>query len=255
MINLSDKYLFSDFTFCNYERLLEIANQTYEFNFFNEKPAIDKKTIFLRHDVEFSVPIALKMAEVEKKHQIKATYFIQVHSAFYNPFDEQNLRFIKKISEYGHELGLHFDTHFWDISSEEQLDEKIKIDASFLESFLQTRIRFFSFHNTNDFVLSCNKEFYAGLINVYSSKFKNTIGYISDSTGYWRFERLEDRLKEGKYNILQILIHDAMWQDEVLPPRQRLFKTIDERAKYLKDYYDKTLKEFGAKNIDWSEVL
>jgi len=88
---------------------------------------------------------------------------------------------------------------------------------------------------------------------VYSRIFKENYGYCADSTGYWRYERLEDRLREANDEKLQILIHDGMWQDVVLPPRQRVFKVIDDRSDYLKSYYDATLKKFGAKNIDWDE--
>ena len=113
----------------------------------------------------------------------------------------------------------------------------------------------FSFHNTNDFVLSCENEEYAGMMNVYSKRIKSQYGYCADSTGFWRYEILEDRLKEAKDKILQVLIHDGMWQDEVLPPRRRIYKVIEDHANFMKQSYDNTLKIFGAKNIDWkSEV-
>ena len=99
--------------------------------------------------------------------------------------------------------------------------------------------------------MSCDKNYYAEMINVYSAKYKNKIGYCADSTGFWRYEVLEDRLREAKDQILQILIHDAMWQNEVLPPRRRVFKVIDEHADFMKKSYDETLNKFGAKNIDW----
>jgi hypothetical protein len=43
-----------------------------------------------------------------------------------------------------------------------------------------------------------------------------------------------------------------MWQNKILPPRQRVFKAIDTRAEYLKKFYDNILKTYGAKNIDWT---
>ena len=42
-----------------------------------------------------------------------------------------------------------------------------------------------------------------------------------------------------------------MWQDEILPPRRRVYKVIDDHAAYMKENYYKTLIRFGAKNIDW----
>jgi hypothetical protein len=169
--------------------------------------------------------------------------------------DKGNVSSIKKVIKNGHDLGLHFDSHFWGINSEKELEEYIEIDKNMIETYFEVNIKAFSFHNTNDFVLSCENENYAGLINTYSKKFKTEVGYCADSTGYWRYERLEDRLREAKDDFLQILIHDGMWQEEVLPPRQRIYKVIDDRAAYLKKFYDTTLKKFGAKNIDWNNVL
>ena len=93
------------------------------------------------------------------------------------------------------------------------------------------------------------------MMNVYSKRIKSQYGYCADSTGFWRYEILEGRLKEAKDKILQVLIHDGMWQNEVLPPRQRIYKVIEDHANFVKQSYDNTLKIFGAKNIDWeSEV-
>ena len=46
-----------------------------------------------------------------------------------------------------------------------------------------------------------------------------------------------------------------MWQEEVLPPRRRIFKVIDDRAKWLKNIYDDYLKKIGGTNIDWNGAL
>ena len=245
------KYRFSDFTLENYARLLEIAKKEYDFIFFQDIPGNSGKTIILRHDVEFSIPVALKMAEIEAAAGIKSTYFLQVHGDFYNILEKNTLETVIKIQDMGHRLGLHFDAHFWEIFDETELERCMLIDKQVLEQYLGTELEVFSFHNTDPFILSCKKETYAGMINVYSQKISSLYGYCADSTGYWRYEILEDRLIEAKDERLQILIHDGMWQNEVLPPRRRIYKVIDEHAAFMKASYDSTLKKFGAKNIDW----
>jgi hypothetical protein len=244
-----DKYLFSDFTLNNYKQLLNLALGNYQFcDFTNIK---DGKSIILRHDVEYSVSIAGRMAKIESDLGIQSTYFLQLHSVFYNPLDKDVFFTVKNILDSGHHLGLHFDSHFWGIQKEEDLEKYMLIDRETLEKYFDCDIKVFSFHCTNEFILSCEKEKYAGMINVYSKYFKEKVGYNTDSTGIWRYERLEDRLKEANDEKLQILIHDGMWQDEILPPRRRVFKVIDERAEYIKKFYDEMLIEFKAKNIDW----
>lgn len=88
----------------------------------------------------------------------------------------------------------------------------------------------FSFHNTTPFTQSCQEFRYGGLINVYSSYFKEYYNYCGDSLGYWRFDRLEDVLKDEKVQHLQALTHDANWSDEVLSPRKRFVKVMKDRA-------------------------
>jgi peptidoglycan/xylan/chitin deacetylase (PgdA/CDA1 family) len=252
MIEISKQYSFEDFTFKNYHILMEIAKSKYQFSFF--QPEYEKKSdhfILLRHDVEFSVPIALELAKIENKLGINSTFFIQLHSEFYNALEEKTFNLIKEIEKLGHQLGLHFDSHFWKINDENQLVKYLEIDKETFSKYFDSSPLVFSFHNNDSFTLSCNKDKYAGMINVYSNKYKHEFGYCSDSTGYWRYERLEDRLREAKDNILQILIHDGMWQEKILPPRRRVYKVIDDNAEFMKKNYDMKIKQFGAKNIDW----
>ena len=249
-MTVSEKYRFSDFTMENYKQILELAKKNYVFRLFTDEINKNEKIILLRHDIEFSIPIALEMAEMEAELGIKATYLLQVHGDFYNALEKENFKKIKKIISLGHQIGLHFDAHFWDINSEYKLEKRMKIDKELIEQYFDVKVYVFSFHNTNKFILSCEKDKYAEMINIYSKLIKE-YGYCSDSTGYWRYEVLEERLGVAEDKVFQILIHDAMWQKEVLPPRQRIFKVIDENTLFLKQSYDDTLKRFEAKNIDW----
>jgi hypothetical protein len=251
MKNISQQYRFNDFTMSNYKKLLEIALQNYSFSFYSDIKSYGNKTMILRHDVEFSVPIALEMAKIEHQLGIKSTYFIQLHGDFYNALESNTFNIFKEIESLGHEIALHFDAHFWQIENEKDLDQFLHIDKKTFALYFQVEPKVFSFHNNNAFTLSCNKDSYLGMINVYADYYKKDIGYCADSTGYWRFEILEDRLIMAKDSVLQVLIHDGMWQNEVLSPRRRVYKVIEDHANFMKKSYDETLVKFGAKNIDW----
>ena len=250
-MKVRNKYRFEDFTIDNYKRILQLAKEKYKFKSFFDFESNNEKSIILRHDVEFSVPIALRMAEIEHSLEIKSTYFIQLHGDFYNTLEKRTLDTFRQIESLGHELALHFDAHFWEIQDEKQLERFLGIDKEVFKTFFGKYPKIFSFHNNNQFTLSCKEPNYSGMINVYSPFYMKEIGYTADSTGFWRYEILEDRLKEAKDKILQILIHDGMWQDEILPPRRRVYKVIDDHAAFMKKSYDETLVKFGAKNIDW----
>ena len=107
------------------------------------------------------------------------------------------------------------------------------MDYSFLEANLGVKMEAFSFHNTTPFTQSCLEYRYGGLINVYSSYFKEHYNYCGDSLGYWRFDRLEDVLKNEKVQHLQVLTHDANWSDEVKSPRKRFANAMHSHAERL----------------------
>ena len=63
-----ETYHFNDFTFANYQRLLQLAlNMGFVFGDYSlDNSGRSKKEIVWRHNVEFSVHNALKMAIIEK---------------------------------------------------------------------------------------------------------------------------------------------------------------------------------------------
>lgn len=245
----SDKYFFSDFTIENYKKLLTKSLSSYVVkDFFNY--SLDEDFIILRHDVDYSVHRALRLAEVEASLGIKSTYFLLLHSEFYNLFEKDVFEKVKKIISLGHDIGLHFDSHFYGITSEIDLEERLSFEKKIIESLFNIEIKSFCFHITNPFTLACNKNSYAGLLNVFSAFFQNEIGYCSDSNGYWRFSRLEDLIINHTYKHLQINTHPGWWQDEIMSPQARIERCINGRAKKVKELYLKNLKDTNRINIE-----
>lgn len=249
-----EKYRFDDFTLSNYDRLLEIALKNgYSFSDYdlshNDSTNLSREIIW-RHDVEFSVHRALKMAKVEHEKGIKAHYFFQIHCEFYNIFEKEIYGLAKQIQALGHFVGLHFDAHFWEISSKEHLEECISRDRKILEDLLSAEIKNFSFHNTTPALLSMDDTHYAGLLNVYAKDIRAKYRYCTDSTGIWRYERLEDVLNDKSIHYLQVLTHDGMWQDEAMAPRQRVMRCINMRAQRRIESYDYFIPKMGQVNID-----
>lgn len=246
-----EKYKFDYFTIENYRnQLLYALENGFEFISFTDEFNKKRKEIIWRHDVEFSLDIALEMAKIENELGISTTYFFQVHSEFYNILERYSSDILLEIKTLGHHIGLHFDSHYYNIQSEYQLNQYITQDKDYFEKVFNIKLEVFSFHNTTPFTLNCRNKTYGGLLNVYSDYYRNRYKYCADSTGYWRFEVLDDVLNDKKVTHLQVLVHDAMWSNEVLSPRQRVHKSIQENADRVKDQYDRILIQFGAKNID-----
>ena len=94
-----------DFTIKQYTNLLiALQQQGFFFQTFKEFVQDQKdRTIVLRHDVDLLPENSLKIAKIENKLGIKASYYFRTVS---ESWDE---RLIKEISNLGHEIGYHYE--------------------------------------------------------------------------------------------------------------------------------------------------
>jgi len=96
----------SDFTTKVYKELLITllsSGYTFQtFHFFLESPE-KKKVIILRHDVDRRPENTHKMAQIEHMLDIKSSYYFRIVK------ESRNLEIIKKIANFGHEIGYHYE--------------------------------------------------------------------------------------------------------------------------------------------------
>ncbi|MBK8845471.1 MAG: hypothetical protein IPO27_02490 [Bacteroidetes bacterium] len=244
------KYLFSDFTTNEFRKLIQaLKAKSYTFRGFADF-AKTEQFVLWRHDIDFSPQRALACAKIENSEGVKGTYFLHLHSEYYNLLEKNVFNIIKEIIELGHDIGVHFDTHFYNIKSEAEIIEHLGKERDFLNYLYNVDIKTFSFHNTNAFILTCNKWEYAGLINTYASYFKEELKYCSDSNGYWRYQRMKDVINEER-GSLHLLTHCEWWTDEVMSPWQKIQRAINGRANFAKQHYLEFLKESKMLNIDY----
>jgi len=240
--------LFDDFTRESYLNIIKLAKNNYIFrNYLNFNRR--ENFVIWRHDVDFSVHSALRLARIESAEGVSSTYFILLHSEFYNVFEKKISILIKEILALGHNLGLHFDHTFYEIDNIEKMEEKILFEKEILENIFEKPVDVFSFHNPDSWSLSCQEWKYAGLVNTYAEYFMKELPYCSDSNGYWRFERLQDILASAKYSQLQVLTHPAWWTDLPMSPFLRIKRCLDGRVVNTLMQYEQLLLEHGRVNI------
>lgn len=238
-----------DFTTDNYRSLLRLASDRYQFKLFDDHDDSDSFIIW-RHDVDMSPHRALTLAAIEQEEKVKSTYFFYDHSVFYNLFEKGVTEIVRKILAMGHSIGIHFDPVFYDIEDEKSLEYWLAFERMQFETIFNVPITCFSFHCTTRFTLAANKDTYAGLINATSQFFRETVGYCSDSSGYWRFDRLEDVLREGKHDRLQVLTHPSHWQEKIMSPVQRYRRCIEGRARATWTDFEAIIDGFGRRLLD-----
>ena len=59
---------------------------------------------------------------------------------------------------------------------------------------------------------------------------RDDYAYISDSNGYWRFDRLPEVIAAGAHERLHVLTHPEWWQEEAMSPRERILRCIAGRG-------------------------
>ena len=245
---LERDYQFSDFTLQRYQKMVQLANERYTFCSYASFRQVERFVLW-RHDIDFSPSQALKMAEIEAQEAVQATYFLHLHNDFYNLLDASTAQSVKAIIYSGHDLGLHFDCKYYSIENAKQLEELIDREKRFLEDTFSCQLTAVSFHNPTSEIVDYGQESYAGLVNTYSQYLMKEVGYCSDSNGYWRFDRLQDVLENGKDRCLQVLTHPGLWTSEEMAPRQRIEKVIQDRAQLMGRLYDNLLEECGRENV------
>lgn len=238
-----------DFTRDNYRRLLTLAKSTYRFVTYDHVEGAEGRVAVWRHDVDMSIHASLRMAEIEADEGVVSTYFLYPHCHYYNLFEPEIRERVRRIRSLGHHLGLHFDAGFHGVTDIAGLERALAVERRWLVELYGEPIDAFSFHDPNDFTLGCDAIRYAGMVNCYARLLRDAFGYCSDSNGYWRHRRLEDVLTAAADERLQVLTHPEWWQDDVMPPRQRVHRCIDGRAAYLKRRYDDGMKAVNRLNL------
>lgn len=167
----------------------------------------NKKCFLVRHDVDWDLNSALKMAELESELGIKSTFFIMVSNSMYNVMTKENKNILNRIVEMGHEVGLHFDASIYNTDFE----LNAKIEAEVLENILKTDIRSLSLHNpsTNGLYPS-----FKNFINAYSKNIFHDDKYISDSRFDFRKKNPFNFIKKiNEVGYIQILLHPLHYSE------------------------------------------
>ena len=96
------------FSYYEYKEIISLIQDYLPIVSFND--VIDKgleKYCVIRHDIEYSMDRALKLAQLENELKIKSTYCVQVRNNIYNAISDKNIDIVKQIISLGHEIALH----------------------------------------------------------------------------------------------------------------------------------------------------
>ena len=175
------------FDLAHYAELLEAAKAGgYRFAAFGEEPA--PGDLFLRHDVDLSLDAALRMAELEARAGVSATYLLMTESVFYNLASKESTAAVARLRELGHRVGLHA------VYPNVTLDERFE--------------RVVAWHNPDPAYMAAP---IPGAVNVMEERYFRPETYRSDSNQRWRSGCPHEGLRARAFPWLQLLVHPEIW--------------------------------------------
>lgn len=209
------------------------------------------KYCVIRHDVEFSVQRAAKLARIEKELGIESTYVFQICNNNYNTFSHKNKKYISEIISMGHHVGAHIHLGNF-IETYESIESYIIKQCQLLSIALDYPITFFSLHrpirkhmenviripgyiNLNDTAFFTFTENF----NIYNLP----VLYLADSNHAWKYGNPLD-IDFSKISKMQLNCHPFSWTENgfdnwnnfLILTREKQFEAVESIKEEIKTY-------------------
>lgn len=238
---------------CNYKEYRRILNDIKKtkklcdyLDVIHEK---GQKFLILRHDIEFSIDRAYRLAEIEEEEGVQSSYFVQITNNAYNPFSDKNAKMLREMQNMGHHIGLHY--HRNNVLAETELEHDIKLQADILKQLVGVNVDRFSFHRPLKEHLAANIEI-DGLVNAYGKEFfvmtdnpteKLEIKYIADSNHQWKYgEANYDYFMQ--HDKIQLLVHPLSWSEHGAEHLENFQQIVQEKHDEFVDTIENEWKIF-----------
>ena len=160
----------------------KFVNKKYNTVFFNEYNLKKSNQLLLRHDIDHDCKIAYEMSCLEKKLNIKSTYFFLLRNNSYNLISDENFNYVKKIEENGHMISLHFDPTIY-----RQVNEGLKKEIDVFQNLFNVKVEIISLHRPLKNMLGSENMKILDFRNTYEDLYFKKTKYFSDSRGKFRF--------------------------------------------------------------------
>lgn len=234
------------FTYEAYLNLVDrLKKKNYAFANYHNYRQYDR-CVVLRHDIDYDISKAVKLAEIEQMGGVVSTYFMLLTSDFYNIFSKESLKGIQKIIDCGHEIGLHFDEVRYSEQNNDlvSVSRYIKTEAEILGQAINRKIDVVSMHRPSKGLLESDLEI-PGLINTYNYMFFREFKYLSDSRRRWR-EPIEEIVDSNQYNRIHLLTHAFWYNDEECDIHDSVSRFINDGNKCRYRWFADNITELGS---------
>jgi hypothetical protein len=209
------------FSYNEFRNIINLIKVYLSIKDFSDVSEWTKSYCVIRHDIEFSVDRALKMARIEADDLgIVSTYTVQLRNNTYKALSEKNIKAVQEIRKMGHKIGLHQNPPCLGAS---EIKENILKDIEVLEHYYGFKIDRFAFHRPNvnpqllswyvkiEDLINCNGELFFQYVEGPLPEDLN-VTYLSDSNHQWKFGH-PLKLNFNKVKKLHLCMHPFSWSE------------------------------------------
>tara|TARA_B100000161_G_C33477593_1_gene380984 strand:- start:11 stop:697 length:687 start_codon:yes stop_codon:yes gene_type:complete len=188
---------------------------------------VSKNTLLIRHDIDFSVDFAHKLALFESELGIQSTYFLMLTSNMYNLISLENQKLVRSIIKLGHKVSIHFDPEAHATLEEFEYEKRL------FENIYDVEIDIVSVHRPGPF-LDNNNISLNGISQTYCDKYFRNMKYLSDSGGRNVLPQISKYLSGDRSQGLHLLIHPIWWVGMGENPTETLNFWREQNSEFLK---------------------
>jgi len=197
----------------SYRSLLKLAlEQGYKFIGFLDERDTCNRCIYLRHDIDYSLSMALELAEINTSMGVQGTFSVLLRSQIYNLLSHWALSCVQEIHALGQHLAFHYALPPTIPTSDEEFAALILADFDIVQRHLPKIEPAFAWHNTTPELISRGLHLEVpGLVNIYSAHFIKDIPYYSDTYMRYSVAKFEKIITQEDHPALHLLFHPLHW--------------------------------------------
>ena len=170
--------------------------------------AVREPTVFLRHDLDFSLEAAVPMAELEASLGAQSTYYVLLHGP-YDVSSSASRSCMRALRDAGHSIGLHYDLRDY---PEAGAEDRLRAEVDRLASLLGEPVTDIAMHEPHR-GLGDPFRSVPGLVHPHDPRQAEGLLYVSDSCRAWRDESLLRCFLPQSPERVLLLTHPALWLD------------------------------------------
>lgn len=221
------------------------AFRTADYAFAGFSRQVPERTIILRHDIDFSVELAARLAREEAALGVSATYFFMLTSNFYNLLSSASRRLVAEIQDLGHSASLHFDPTVYDDMDEGFAAERHSFENAF------GKIDVVSIHRPGRFLDDHNRSL-GDCLHTYQDRFFRDMTYVSDSGGAFGHGHPLDSEAFATGKSIHLLLHPIWWTTDEASPSGKLREWKARHVAFLLDEINANCKTFDGQPLSSS---